>query len=73
MRNGNTVYKLKNDIPPPFLLGEDESIWPCVEAVRAISCHMRDLKQREQASTGHVVFCIAAGARQRCRKIKMDL
>lgn len=39
----------------PFLLEEDESIWPCMEAVSAFSCHMRGLKQREQASANHVV------------------
>ncbi len=46
-----TIYKLKNDIKTPFFLGEDKSIWLCIEAVRAFSCYMRGLKQREQAST----------------------
>jgi len=38
----------------------DESIWPGIEAVRASSCHMPSFKQKEQPSSGHVVFCIAA-------------
>ena len=38
----------------------DESIWPCIEAAFAFSCHMPGFKQKEQASSGHVVFRIAA-------------
>lgn len=36
-----------------------ESNWPRVEAVSALFCHVQDLKQRDEASSGHVVFCIA--------------
>ena len=36
-----------------------ESIWPRVEAVSALFCHVQDLKQRDEASSGNVVFCIA--------------
>ena len=52
--------KSKRRHETPFFLGEDESIWSCIEAVRTCFCHMRDLKQREKVSSGHVVFCIAA-------------
>ncbi|WP_218160796.1 hypothetical protein [Bacillus sp. 491mf] len=37
----------------------DESIWLCIEAAFAFFCHMPGFKQKEQASSGHVVFCIA--------------
>ena len=30
-----------------------ESIWPCIEAVRAYFCHGQRLKQREKANTWH--------------------
>ena len=43
-------------VKKPFLLGRDESIWPCIEAVKSISCHMRGLKQREQARTTCLPF-----------------
>ncbi len=36
-----------------------ESIWPCIETVSAFFCHVRGLKQREQASSEHVVTSIA--------------
>lgn len=44
------MYKRKN----LFLFGKDESLWPCID------CHTRGVKQREKASAGYAVFCIAA-------------
>jgi len=49
--------KLKTDIKTSFL-GGVESIWPCMEAVRAFFCHVRRLKQKEQASASSFLFFI---------------
>ncbi|MFI8709875.1 hypothetical protein ACIGHG_23115 [Bacillus sp. NPDC077411] len=49
--------KERHKNPLSFEVGE--SIWPCIEAGRAFFYHMQSLKQREKASSGHVVFCIA--------------
>lgn len=49
----------KNYINTLFFFGEGESVWPCIGAVRAYFCHMRDLKQREKDSSDYVVSSIA--------------
>jgi len=53
----------------PFL-GGDESVWPCIEAVRAYFYHVLCLKQKEQASSGYAVFCVAE---IEMSKIEMDI
>ncbi|PEA55500.1 hypothetical protein CON64_06970, partial [Bacillus pseudomycoides] len=44
------LYKsqLKKRHKNPFLLEEDERIWPYMEAIRSFSCHMQDLNKRKK-------------------------
>ncbi|SFK20335.1 hypothetical protein SAMN04488574_1872 [Bacillus sp. 71mf] len=38
------ISKLKKRHKKLFLFGEDKSIWPCIEAVMAFSCHAQSFK-----------------------------
>ena len=47
-----------------------ESIWPCIEAVRAFFCHMRSKNRKSKRV--YVTF-YSASQEFKCRNIKMDL